>query len=231
MPDRPLRIVLAEDSYLVREGTRHLLAETGEIEVLAAVGTAVELLDAVRRLGPDAVLTDIRMPPGNATDGIAAAHAIRRGHPAIGVVVLSQYAAPAYAAQLFAEGSAGYGYLLKDRVGDPDEVIAALRAVVAGRCVVDPQVVEGILSRTRAPRSPLSRLTPRELEVLGQMAQGRANPGIAKALALSESAVEKHVGTIFHKLGLVAEPELHRRVAAVLVFLRDAGTQRPPRTP
>lgn len=139
----------------------------------------------------------------------------------MGIVVLSQYAAPAYAAKLFARGTAGYGYLLKDRVGDPDELVAALRAVVAGRSVIDPEVVDGILARARPSGSPLARLTPRELDVLGQMAQGRANPGIARALVLSESAVEKHIGSIFGKLGLAAEPDVHRRVAAVLVFLRN----------
>lgn len=222
MPDR-IRVVLAEDNYLVREGTRHLLTETGEVEVLAAVGTAVELLDAVRRLRPDAVLTDIRMPPGNSTEGIDAAHVIRARHPRTGVVVLSQYAAPAYAAKLFADGTAGYAYLLKDRIGDPDELVAALRAVVSGRSVIDPEVVAGVLARARPAASSLSRLTPRELDVLGQMAQGRSNPGIAAALVLSESAVEKHVGSIFGKLDLGSGPELHRRVAAVLVFLRDSS--------
>src|ERR671939_1190798 len=142
----PLRAVIAEDNYLVREGTRRLLEDSGEVEVVAAVGSAAELLDAVERLGPQAVLTDIRMPPGHHTEGIDAAHAIRARHPEVGVVVLSQHADEAYAFQLFMEGTAGLAYLLKERVGDLDELLRALREVVAGRSVVDPQVVEALVA-------------------------------------------------------------------------------------
>jgi DNA-binding NarL/FixJ family response regulator len=219
-----LRIVIAEDNYLVREGTRRLLEDSGEVDVLAAVGTAEELLDAVARLRPDAALTDIRMPPSHHMEGIAAAHAIRAAHPHVGVVVLSQHADEAYAFHLFQAGTAGLAYLLKERVGDLDELLRALREVVAGRSVVDPLVVEALVAhRARLAQSPLSSLTPRELDVLREMAQGKTNHAIAQTLVLSESAVEKHVNAIFSKLGLSEEPQVHRRVAAVLTFLRDAG--------
>lgn len=217
---RPLRVAIAEDHYIVREGTRRLLEDTGEVEVVAAVGTGEELLDAVRRLHPDGAIVDIRMPPGHGTEGIEAAHAIRRGHPGIGVVVLSQHADPAYAMDLFDDGTAGLAYLLKDRVDDSEELVRALRETIAGRSVIDPHVVEGLVARrSRARESPLARLTPRELDVLRAMAEGRTNAAIGAALFLSESAVSKHVNAIFTKLGLNEEPQLHRRVAAVLAFL------------
>jgi DNA-binding NarL/FixJ family response regulator len=218
----PLRVVLAEDNYLVREGTRRLLEDSGEVAVLAAVGSATELLDAVERLRPQAVLTDIRMPPGHHTEGIQAAHAIRSKHPGVGVVVLSQHAEEAYAFQLFQHGTAGLAYLLKERVGDLDELLRALREVVAGRSVIDAQIVELLVAhRARMAASPISQLSPREREVLREMAQGKTNAAIAQALVLSESAVEKHVNAIFSKLGLLEEPQVHRRVAAVLAYLRD----------
>jgi DNA-binding NarL/FixJ family response regulator len=216
-----LRIVIAEDNYLVREGTRRLLEGTGEVTVVAAVGSAPELLDAVARLAPDAVLTDIRMPPGNGTDGIDAAHEIRAAHPHVGVVVLSQYADGMYAFELFKHGTAGLAYLLKDRVADSGQIVTALREALAGGSVIDPQVVEGlVLGQQSAQQTPLAELTDRERDVLRLMAEGRSNGGIAAALYLSESSVEKHVGSIFGKLGLQPEPATHRRVAAVLAFLR-----------
>ena len=218
----PLRVVIAEDNYLVREGTRRLLEDSGAVAVVAAVGTAAELLDAVARLSPDAVVTDIRMPPGHHVEGIEAAHAIRARHPEVGVVVLSQHADEAYAFQLLRNGAAGLAYLLKERVGDLDELLRALRDVVAGRSVIDPQVVELLVAhRARLAESPVSGLSRRELEVLREMARGKTNRAIAESLCLSESAVEKHVNAIFSKLGLSEEPQLHRRVAAVLTFLRD----------
>jgi DNA-binding NarL/FixJ family response regulator len=220
----PLRVVIAEDHYLVREGTRKLLEDSGEVEVLAAVGTATELLDAVRRLSPDAAITDIRMPPGHHMEGIEAAHRIRSAHPDVGVVVLSQHADPEYAAELLSEGASGLAYLLKDRLGDTDELVRALRTVTEDGSVIDPVVVEALLAhRAREERSPLAELTPRELDVLREMAHGRANQGIGEALFLSESSVEKHVHSIFMKLGLVQEPQLHRRVLAVLTFLRESN--------
>jgi DNA-binding NarL/FixJ family response regulator len=225
----PLRVVLAEDNYLVREGTRRLLEDSGEVQVLAAVGSAAELLDAVERLRPQAVLTDIRMPPGHHTEGIQAAHAIRARHPEVGVVVLSQHAEEAYAFQLFQHGTAGLAYLLKERVGDLDELLRALHEVVAGRSVIDAQIVELLVAhRARVADSPVSRLSPRELEVLREMAQGKSNGAIAATLVLSESAVEKHVNAIFSKLGLSEEPHVHRRVAAVLTYLRDMPSTPTP---
>ena len=213
----PLRVVIADDNYLVREGTRRLLEDSGEVTVQAAVGSAAELLDAVGRLGPDAVL-----------EGIDAAHEIQARAPGIGVLILSQYADEAYAFELFRNGTAGLAYLLKDRVGDLAQLLAALRAVAAGGSVIDPQVVEALVSRrARLRESPLARLTPRELDVLREMAQGRGNAGIAQALFLSESSVEKHVNAIFAKLDLASEQQVHRRVAAVLTFLRDAGLRTP----
>ena len=231
----PLRIVIADDNYLVREGTRRLLEDSGEVSVQAAVGSAPELLDAVRRNPPDAVLTDIRMPQDNAAggaaapamEGIDAAHAIKESAPSVGVVILSQYADESYAFELFRNGTAGLAYLLKDRVGDLHHLLAALRE---GGSVIDPQVVDALVSRrVRLQTSPLARLTPRELDVLREMAAGRGNAGIAQALHLSESSVEKHVNAIFAKLDLASEQQVHRRVAAVLTFLRDAGLR--PRTP
>ena len=217
-----LRVVLAEDHYLVREGTRRLLEDSGAIEVVAAVGNAEELLDAVGRLEPDAVLTDIRMPPGHHMEGIEAAHRIRAEHPGVGVVVLSQHADELYALELLREGADGLAYLLKDRVGDLDELLRAVNEVVAGRSVIDPRVVEAlVMRRTRAEASPVADLTPRELDVLREMAQGKSNAGIGASLFLSESAIEKHARSIFDKLGLSAEPSVHRRVAAVVTYLRD----------
>jgi len=219
----PLRVVIAEDNYLVREGTRRLLEDSGEVSVIAAVGTAAELLDAVARLRPDAVLTDIRLPPGHHVEGIEAAHAIRATHPGVGVAVLSQHADEAYAFELLRYGVSGLAYLLKERVGDLDELLRALREVAAGGSVVDPRVVELLVAhRARLRESAIGGLSPRELDVLREMAQGKTNRAVAESLILSESAVEKHVNGIFSKLGLSEEPQLHRRVAAVLTFLRDA---------
>jgi DNA-binding NarL/FixJ family response regulator len=228
MRDR-LKVVIAEDNYLVREGTRRLLEDSEAVEVAASVGTAEELIDAVERLKPDAVLTDIRMPPGHHMEGIEAAHAIRARHPDVGVVVLSQYANQSYAFELLRNGTSGLAYLLKERIGDLEELLRALRQVVAGQSAIDPKVVEALVARrSRLAESPVARLTPREVDVLQEMAQGKANPAIAESLSLSESAVEKHVSSIFAKLGLSEERHLHRRVAAVLAFLKDAGRTDAP---
>ena len=230
MPE-PLRIVTADDNYLVREGVRRLLEDSGDVLVEAAVGSAPELLDAVGRLRPAAVLTDIRMPPGGGSpgeqpsmEGIDAAHAIRSAYPRTGVVVLSQYADESYAFELFRDGTAGLAYLLKDRIGEVGRLLEALREVSTGGSLIDPQVVEALVrGRARVRASALRDLTPRELDVLREMAQGRGNAGIAAHLHLSESSVEKHVNAIFTKLGLTTEDLSHRRVTAVLTFLRDAG--------
>jgi len=207
---------------LVREGTRRLLEDSGEVDVLAGVGTSDELLTAVSQLRPDAVLTDIRMPPGHQTEGIDAAHSIRQSYPQIGVVVLSQYSDASYAVQLFRDGTDGLGYLLKASVGELDDLLHALREVTSGRSVVDARVVELLVEqRIRQARSPLSALGPRELDVLKEMAEGKTNAVIGESLHLSESAIEKYVNAIFSKLGLSEERKISRRVAAVLAYLRN----------
>jgi len=218
-----VKVVIAEDHYLVREGTRRLLESSGEVDVVAAVEGAGTLLDAVERLHPDAVITDIRMPPTHQMEGIEAAHEIRSRHPDVGVVVLSQYVNSLYAFELFRDGTTGLAYLLKDRVGELDELLRALREVAAGGSVIDPKVVEGLLGRRQEPaRSLLETLSSRELEVLGEMAQGKSNAAIADSLYVSPSAVEKHINGIFAKLTLsVEDGAQHRRVAAVLAFLRN----------
>lgn len=215
--------MFAEDNYLVREGAAALLATADDLELVATVSDLPELLAAVEELAPDAVLTDIRMPPSHTDEGIRAALQIRRDHPATGVVVLSQYAEGDYAYALLANGAAGLAYLLKERVANLDEVVSALRTVAAGGSVLDPRVVEELVAaRHAAEGSPLAQLTDREREVLAQMAQGKNNAGIARSLFLSERAIEKHINALFHKLGLSEETDVHRRVMAVLAFLKDA---------
>ena len=217
-----VRVVFAEDNYLVREGTAALLSASGEVDLVSMASTYEELMTAVDRERPDAVLTDIRMPPTNTTEGIDAARKIRVDHPEIGVVVLSQYAEEEYAYELLKDGAAGLGYLLKERVADLDELVRALNEVARGGSVLDPKVVEALVARKdRVAHSPLAQLTEREREVLGQMAQGKNNAAIAKSLFLTERAVEKHINSLFHKLSLTEETEVHRRVMAVLAFLRD----------
>jgi DNA-binding NarL/FixJ family response regulator len=201
-----------------------LLEDSGAVDVLATVSTAAELLQAVEALRPDVVLTDIRMPPGHQVEGIEAAHAIRERYPAIGVVVLSQHSDAAYAVQLLKDGTDGLGYLLKTRIGELDELLRALREVAAGRSVVDPGVVERLVDyRSRQVESPLRLLSPREVDVLREMAEGKSNSSIAADLHLSESSVEKYVNSIFSKLGLSEERLLSRRVAAVLAYLRTTA--------
>jgi len=217
-----VRVVFAEDNYLVREGTAALLSASEEVELVSLASTYDELMVAVERDNPDAVLTDIRMPPTSTTEGIDAARKIRADHPEMGVVVLSQYAEEEYAYELLKDGAAGLGYLLKERVADLEELVRALTEVARGGSVLDPKVVEALVARKdRTAHSPLARLTEREREVLGQMAQGKNNGGIAKSLFLTERAVEKHINSLFHKLGLTEETKVHRRVMAVLAFLRD----------
>lgn len=218
-----LRVAIAEDHFLVREGTRRSLEDTDEIEVVAAVGTAEELLEAVGRMRLDAVVTDIRMPPGHSTEGIRAAHRIRAEHPGVGVVVLSQYADESYAFELLANGTGGLAYLLKERIGEVDELVRAIHEVVRGGSVVDSAVVGALVAHRVRQQSALAQLTDRELAVLQEMAEGRTNAAIAARLSLSESSVEKYATTVFAKLGLTGEPGVHRRVAAVLAFLRDAS--------
>jgi DNA-binding NarL/FixJ family response regulator len=219
-----LRVVVAEDNLLVREGVVTLLEMQDDITVCATCGSYDELIDAVEREQPDVILTDIRMPPTGTDEGIRAALAVRETSPKTGVVVLSQYADPAYALALLEHGSEGRAYLLKERVSDATQIVQAIREVARGGSVIDPIVVETLVASRRSKRaSPIDRLTPREREVLEQMAQGRNNAGIAQALYLSERAVEKHINSLFSKLGLSEEVDVHRRVKAVLLFLSDQG--------
>lgn len=223
-----LRVVIAEDHYLVREGTRRALEDAGDIEVVETVETAVELEAAVPRVEPDVIVTDIRMPPGHHTEGIDAALRIRASRPHIGVVVLSQYVDATYAVELLSNGTRGLAYLLKERVGKPARLISAVREVANGGSVIDPDVVAALVAQnTQRSTSRLKDLTERELEVLQQMAQGRTNAGIAERLNLSESSVEKYSTSIFLKLGLTDEPQVHRRVAAVLMFMHEQGRAEP----
>ena len=220
----PLRVVFAEDNYLVREGTAALLSSIDEVELVGTAEDLDGLLAAVENEQPEAVLTDIRMPPTHTMEGIDAARRIRTEHPGTGVVVLSQFADEAYAYDLLKDGAAGLGYLLKERVADVGEVVRALQEVARGGSVLDPKVVEALVAaKDRLSSSPLAQLTDREREVLEQMAQGKNNASIAKALFLTERAVEKHINSLFHKLGLSEETEVHRRVMAVLAFLREGN--------
>ena len=225
-----MKIVIADDHYLVREGTRRLLESSGGVDVLAAVENTEALLDAVDRLRPDAVITDIRMPPTNQMEGIEAAHQIRSRHPDVGVVVLSQYVNSLCAFELFRDGTSGLAYLLKDRVGELDELLRALGEVAAGGSVIDPKVVEVLLGRRQQPaRSLLETLSAREMEVLSAMAQGESNAAISSSLYISPSAVEKHINAIFAKLMLSPQDGAqHRRVSAVLTFLRNQDLRGPP---
>ena len=214
-----LRVVFADDNFLVREGISALLTEADEIDLVATVVDPEALLRAVAEHQPDAVLTDIRMPPTFTTEGIDAAKRIRAGHPSVGVVVLSQYVEEEYAFDLLSEGVAGLGYLLKERVSQLDELVRALYDVARGGSVLDPRVVEGLLARKAEESSALHRLTGREREVLQEMAAGRSNAATSKALFMSERAVEKHISAVFQKLGLADESDVNRRVMAVLAFL------------
>ena len=220
-----LRVALADDNFLVRRGTAALLAEAADVKVVAVAEDTPSLLRAVADEAPDAVLTDLRMPPGYSTEGIEAARLIRRHHPHTGVVVLSQYVEPEDVVELLADGVTGLGYLLKERVARVEELVAALRAVSEGGSALDPRVVEALVARrTAEDRSPLAGLTERELAVLGEMATGKNNVAIARTLHVSERSVEKHTNALFAKLGLIEENDVNRRVLAVLTFL-DA---RPP---
>lgn len=217
-----LRVLLAEDNYLVREGVARLLASADDIDLVGTCADYDALIAAVAAEAPDVVVTDIRMPPTGTDEGVRAANLLRTEAPSVGVVVLSQYVEPAYALDLLEQGSEGRAYLLKERVSDIDQLRHAITEVARGGSVIDPKVVEALVeARTRAKESPLRYLTPREQEVLAEMAQGRNNAGIAAALGLSERAVEKHINSVFAKLALSEEPDAHRRVKAVLLYLAD----------
>jgi DNA-binding NarL/FixJ family response regulator len=219
-----IRLVLAEDHYLVREGVRGLLETRPDLEVAAVCGDLGALLAAVEAERPDVVVTDIRMPPGETDEGIQAAERLRETNPEVGVVVLSQYANPSYVLALLEGGTARRAYLLKERVKDLGQLVAAIHAVAEGGSVIDPKVVEGLVAENaRGEESPLNELTPREWDVLREMAEGKNNAAIAEALVLTERSVEKVIHSIFLKLGLTWETAVHKRVKAVILFLAESG--------
>ena len=219
----PIRIVLAEDQYLVREGLRSVLETQEGLELVAVCGDLDSLLVTVAAERPDVVVTDIRMPPGNTDEGIQAATRLRETDPEVGVVVLSQYATPGYLLALLNGGSERRGYLLKERVKDLEQLAAAIRAVAEGGSVFDPKVVETLVAENaRSEESPLNELTPRERDVLREMAEGKNNAAIARALVLTERSVEKVIHSIFLKLGLTWEPAVHKRVKAVVLYLAES---------
>jgi DNA-binding NarL/FixJ family response regulator len=220
----PIRIVLGEDHYLVREGLRRLLELQPELEVIAVCSDLDSLLAAVDAEPPDVVITDIRMPPGGADEGIQAAVRLRGTNPDVGVIVLSQYLEPRYALALFEGGTAGRGYLLKERVEDIEQLVAAIRAVAEGGSSIDPKVVEALVAaKALAEHSPLHELTPRERDVLRGMAEGKNNAAIAAMLFITERSVEKVIHSIFLKLGLAWETSVHKRVKAVILYLAEGG--------
>ena len=214
-----IKVVLAEDHALFREGVHQLIDREDDLEVVGTASDEAELMSLVDDLAPDVVVTDIRMPPTGTDEGVRAASRFSDSHPSMGVVVLSQYSSPAYALALLDNGSAGCAYLLKDSVADVGQRVTASRSVADGGSMIDPSVVDALVSARSKKASGLDRLTPREHEVLGEMAQGKSNGAIAATLVLSERAVEKHINSIFSKLGLTEEPQTNRRVKAVLMLL------------
>jgi DNA-binding NarL/FixJ family response regulator len=219
----PIRVVLAEDNYLVREGVLRLLEQEQDIDVVAACDDLPALERAIEAERPDVVVTDIRMPPESSDEGIRVANRLRETSPETGVVALSQFAAPEYALALLEGGADRRGYLLKDRVSEGREISAAIREVARGGSVVDAEVVEALVGARSSSRSPLDELTPRERETLEQMAQGKTNAAIASSLVITERSVEKLVHSIFQKLGLSWQEDINRRVKAVLVYLAELG--------
>ncbi len=219
-----IRVALAEDNVLLREGISRLVAAEGDFELVGVSSDLPELLALIVEQEPHVVVTDIRMPPTGTDEGIQAAEWLRQNRPDVGVVVLSQFTAPSYAMALLEEGSAGRAYLLKERVAGVDELVSAIRTVANGGSVIDPLVIDELVkSRSSRRTSDLSWLTPRESEILAEMAQGKSNAAIAATLGVSERAVEKHTNSIFSKLGLTEEKDVNRRVKAVLVFLSEPG--------
>jgi DNA-binding NarL/FixJ family response regulator len=220
-----LRVVIAEDSYLLREGLSQLLAGAPELELVAVCEDSYELLEAIERETPDVVVSDIRMPPFRDREGIQVASDLRVTHPEIGVVILSQYADPELALELFESGSEGRAYLLKERVGDRGELVEAIQAVADRRSVVDPKIIDLLIAeRSRVSASPLDELTAREREVLAEVATGKSNAAIASMLFLTKRAVEKHINAIFMKLNLRESEDTSRRVKAALIFLAGEGS-------
>jgi len=220
-----IRVLLAEDNALLRQGLERLIDHDATLELVGSVADLPSLQKAVVDLEPDVVVSDIRMPPTKTDEGIQIALQLRQERPQVGVVLLSQHADAAFALKLLEGGSGGRAYLLKERVGDVGELTSAVQRVAQGGSVIDPTVVEQLVAANRGPQdTPLSTLTPRELEVLGEMAQGKSNAAIAATLFLSERAIEKHTNSIFSKLSLTEERDLNRRVKAVLLYLHDHGT-------
>jgi DNA-binding NarL/FixJ family response regulator len=225
----PIRVVIADDSALIRDGVAAMLASRQDVELVGAGSDGEELEELIASARPDVVVTDLRMPPSGGREGIRIATRLRRSDPGIGVVVLSQYVEPEFAIELMNEGSSGRAYLLKDRVADAGELVRAIHAVADGGSVVDPTVVEALIEAQQRKRdSPLSELTDREREVLSVIAEGRSNAAIADSLVLTKRAVEKHVNSIFAKLGLTEAADVSRRVKAALMFLADGDGGRAP---
>ncbi len=223
-----LRVVLADDSYLVREAIVHVLADVPEVELAAVCSDVDELRRAIEAERPDVVVTDIRMPPTGDDEGLRVAAELRDSHPEMGVVVLSQYLEPRYALDLLAEGSDGRAYLLKERVHDKADLTAAIEATAAGGSVIDAKVVDMLVTvRARVAASPLAGLTPRERAILGEIAEGKSNAAIARSLTLSKRAVEKHINSLFTKLELPESEDVSRRVRAALLFLADEAGDSP----
>lgn len=223
-PRNPIGVVVAEDSYVIREFLTATLSSTPEVELMAVCSNGKELERAIEVWNPDVVLTDIRMPPTGTEEGVRIAAGLRDTHPHVGVVVLSQYAEPAYALRLLEQGTGGRAYLLKERIRDKDELIRAIDAVAHGGSVIDPIIVDVLIAaRTRAAKSRLSQLTPRERELLSEIAAGKSNGAIAESLVLTKRAVEKHVNSIFSKLDLPETQDVSRRVKATLIFLAEEG--------
>jgi DNA-binding NarL/FixJ family response regulator len=225
----PIRVVFADDSYLVREAIAHVLGQDSRLTLVAICEDGESLRAAIEAELPDVVLTDIRMPPSGDEEGIVVANRLRITHPEIGVVVVSQYADPRYGLALLEGGSDGRAYLLKERLHDRGQLVAALIAVAEGGSVVDPKVVEALIAaRVQAEDSPLAELTQRELEILSEIAQGKSNQAIADKLVLTKRAVEKHINAIFLKLGLTRAEDVSRRVKAALIYLAQRHPGEPP---
>jgi DNA-binding NarL/FixJ family response regulator len=219
-----LRVAVGEDNFLVREGIRRMLSSEPDVEVVGTAGDLDTLVQLVDDSLPDVVLTDIRMPPGHRDEGLQVAEHCRRRHPEVGVILLSQYVESDYVRILLAHGTERRGYLLKERVSEVDDLVLALRDVAKGGSTLDPKVVETlVLSKSARQGADLTRLTPRELDVLAKMAQGHTNPAIAQELVLSVRAVEKHINSIFSKLGLTGDQTTHPRVRAVLLYLSEGA--------
>jgi DNA-binding NarL/FixJ family response regulator len=221
---RQIRVVVAEDSYVIREFLTATLSAAPEVELVAVCTNGKELQMAIGTWEPDVVLTDIRMPPSGAEEGVRIAAGLRDTHPDIGVVVLSQYAEPAYALSLLQHGTGGRAYLLKERIRNKEQLIDAIQAVARGGSVIDPMIVDVLIeARSRAAKSQLSQLTSRERELLAEIAAGKSNTAIAESLVLTKRAVEKHVNSIFSKLNLPETQDVSRRVKATLIFLSEEG--------